>query len=58
MQTELCSTSDGRTSSSVEHVAPVVQRNREFWRKTPKEEETDDDDDDDDDDFCKRVTYF
>ncbi|XP_046705710.1 histone-lysine N-methyltransferase PRDM7-like [Silurus meridionalis] len=49
MQTEMSSTSDGRTSSSVGHVTPVDLQNGEFWRKPLKEEESSDDDDDDDD---------
>ncbi|MCJ8734513.1 hypothetical protein PDJAM_G00236530 [Pangasius djambal] len=43
MQTEVCSTSDGRTSSSVGHVTPVDQQNGEIWKKPLKEEETDED---------------
>ncbi|KAF4085648.1 hypothetical protein AMELA_G00097830 [Ameiurus melas] len=45
MQTEVCSTSDGRTSSSVGHVASVDQQNGEPWKKPLKEEETDEDED-------------
>ncbi|MCI4380412.1 hypothetical protein PGIGA_G00239940 [Pangasianodon gigas] len=45
MQTEVCSTSDGRTSSSVGHVTPVDQQNGEIWKKPLKEEETDEDED-------------
>ncbi|KAF5892702.1 zinc finger protein 2-like, partial [Clarias magur] len=46
MQTEVCSTSDGRTSSSAGHVAPVDRhRNGEIWEKPLKEEETHDDED-------------
>lgn len=56
MQTDVCSTSDGRTSSSVGHVACVDQQNREPWKKPLKEEETDEDEDEDY--FCKTVTYF
>ncbi|XP_053538297.1 histone-lysine N-methyltransferase PRDM9 [Ictalurus punctatus] len=47
MQTDVCSTSDGRTSSSVGHVASVDQQNREPWKKPLKEEETDEDEDED-----------
>ncbi|MCJ8734516.1 hypothetical protein PDJAM_G00236560 [Pangasius djambal] len=47
MQTEVCSTSDGRTSSSVGHVTPVDQQNGEIWKKPLKEEETDEDEDED-----------
>ncbi|KAB5571703.1 hypothetical protein PHYPO_G00228090 [Pangasianodon hypophthalmus] len=51
MQTEVSSTSDGRTSSSVGHVTPVDQQNAEIWKKPLKEEETDEDEDEDEDYF-------
>ncbi|KAG7329459.1 hypothetical protein KOW79_007633 [Hemibagrus wyckioides] len=43
MQAELCSTSDGRSSSSVGHASTVDQQRREFWKKPLKEEESDED---------------
>lgn len=54
MQTEVCSTSDGRTSSSEGHVTPVDQQNGELWKKPLKEEETDEDEDF----VCKAIAHL